>query len=123
MSGHSELDIAIQETKVLQDALLHEARLHGECLCELVTTKGDYLLLHEHAKSIDREASDYAKELKAIRHRLETTDRLYIEQQAEVSQLKKELAAAQVVITTARAMSEEHQQCLMSQLTQRFGRD
>ncbi len=123
MSGHSELDLAIQETKVLQDALLHEAKLHGDCLYELFLAKREIEQWHKHADQLSDQNARLTKELKAERHRCEATDRLYMEQQCEINQLRKDLAAAQVVITTARAMAEDHQQCLNSQLTQRFGRD
>jgi hypothetical protein len=144
MSGHSELAIAIEEAKVLQDALRQEMRQHGECLYQLFLAErqieqwrlhSDELAaenvklgraeqeLTKEVKSLQYALDCFAKDLKAARHRNETADRLFIEQQAEVTQLKLELAAACVIITTAKAMSEEHQQCLNSQLTQRFGRD
>ena len=41
MSVHSELDIAIQEKKVLQDAILRECELHGQALFELEQTRGE----------------------------------------------------------------------------------
>ncbi len=55
MSRHSELDIAIQENKVLQEALLREVGLHGEALFELTAARGQIELLKAEVQKLSAE--------------------------------------------------------------------